>query len=167
MSKELTAERLHGLLRYDPERGRFFWLQTGRGRRAGQEAGSVMSGGYRMINIDGCSYREHMLVWLAETGKWPDTIIDHKNHVTSDNRFSNLRLCTPLENQKNMRKHRDNRSGFKGVCQHRRTGRWHARIMVSGREYSLGVHETPEGAARAYDQAAKRLHGDYACLNFA
>jgi len=167
MAIELTAEKLREVFRYDSERGRFIWLQTGRGRRAGNLAGSLGSGGYRIIRVNGKFYPEHKLVWLAETGKWPDGIIDHKDHVTSDNRFSNLRACTPLENQKNMRKHRDNRSGFKGVCWHRRTRKWHARITANGKEHSLGVHGTPEEAAQAYDEAARRLHGAYACLNFA
>jgi hypothetical protein len=49
---------------------------------------------------------------------------------------------------------------------HARTKRWNARIQAHGTRLWLGEFDTPEEAARAYDAAARRLHGPYARLNF-
>jgi hypothetical protein len=41
-----------------------------------------------------------------------------------------------------------------------------AQISKDRRLISLGYHLTAEAAARAYDDAAKKLHGEFATLNF-
>lgn len=96
----------------------------------------------------------------------PRIQVDHINGNGLDNRRINLRLATASENQWNRRRRAVNASGFKGVTLERRWGRWRARIRVHKRERSLGHYDTPEAAARAYDEAARRLHGEYAALNF-
>jgi len=89
----------------------------------------------------------------------PDKEIDHINHNMLDNRRSNLREASHQENCCNRRKHRDNTSGFKGVYWHTSGGKWAASIH-------LGMFATKEEAARAYDEAAKIIHGEFAHLNF-
>jgi hypothetical protein len=89
---------------------------------------------------------------------------DHINHNTLDNRHDNLRICTNSQNQHNRGKHSDNTSGYKGVF---RNGRgWMARIVTDRKITYLGTFKTEIEAARAYDEAAKRLHGKFAALNF-
>lgn len=56
--------------------------------------------------------------------------------------------------------------GFRGVRLDKRWQRWSARIYDHGRELTVGQFSTAEEAARAYDDAARRLHGDAAILNF-
>lgn len=53
---------------------------------------------------------------------------------------------------------------YRGVGKHK--GRIRAYIQSGGKAIHLGYSSTPEAAARAYDQAAIRLHGDKAKLNF-
>lgn len=89
---------------------------------------------------------------------------DHRNGDGLDNRRANLRPCTNGENMQNARRHKDNRSGFKGVS--RNGGRWRARIQVGEREVALGRYDTAEDAARAYDAAAVEHFGEFARVNF-
>jgi hypothetical protein len=89
---------------------------------------------------------------------------DHINHNTLDNRTNNLRVCTNSQNQMNQRKRADNTSGYRGVVKH--GCKWQAKIKLNGKWSHLGTYQEPEDAARAYDAAAKRLHGEYAVLNF-
>lgn len=92
--------------------------------------------------------------------------VDHINHNSLDNRRENLRSATRTQNMANIALRRGNRAGFKGVNFHKQTKKWHARISLDHKTLSLGVHVSPEDAARAYDVAARQLFGEYACLNF-
>lgn len=51
----------------------------------------------------------------------------------------------------------DNRTGYKGVIA--QDGRYRAQIAHHGRKIALGMFDTPEDAARAYDVAALQLYG--------
>jgi hypothetical protein len=44
--------------------------------------------------------------------------------------------------------------------------RWRARIRVNGRRIYLGSFENELDAAKAYDSAAKKHHGQFAAVNF-
>jgi hypothetical protein len=57
-------------------------------------------------------------------------------------------------------------SGFKGVTWFKRDSKWMAQIGINGKNRYLGYYETAEQAARAYDIAARELHGEFATLNF-
>lgn len=89
---------------------------------------------------------------------------DHINGDTLYNLESNLRVCTSSQNQWNSKKRSDNTSGFKGVVVHGK--KWQAQIQLNKKMIHLGTYPTREDAARTYDEAAKRLHGEFATLNF-
>lgn len=95
---------------------------------------------------------------------------EHVDHVESrstlDNRRSNLRLATRAQNQQNQGLDVTNTSGYKGIYWHQHNKSWKASIRQNGKRISLGYFATPEEAARAYDKAAKELHGEFAYLNF-
>ncbi len=59
-----------------------------------------------------------------------------------------------------------NTSGFRGVIRHKIDGIWRAQIRGRGNRVYLGLFTDPIEAAKAYDQAARELHGDSARLNF-
>lgn len=92
-------------------------------------------------------------------------VVDHINRNPLDNRRANLRLATPSQNNANSAR-RENRTGYRGVYPHRQSGKYVAQISVSGRIKSLGLHDTPEAAALAYDRVALATRGAYARLNF-
>jgi hypothetical protein len=93
------------------------------------------------------------------------TGIDHRNRNGLDNRRSNLRDATVMQNQWNIAAFRTNTSGFKGVYRASKN-RWYAMIMKHGKQNYLGMFKTPEEAAVVRDEASKRLHGEFAFLNF-
>ncbi len=97
---------------------------------------------------------------------FPEDDVDHKSKNTLDNRKGNLRRCTIVENNRNRRKRRDNTSGYKGVHFRKDTRKYVAYINISGERQGLGLFSDPKDAARAYDEAAKSIHGSFACLNF-
>lgn len=97
----------------------------------------------------------------AERGQ----VVDHISGDKLDNRRANIRICTPAGNARNRGMDCRNQTGFKGVV-HGRRGRFRAQIGFEGRVTNLGEFATAAEAARAYDAAAKRLHGEFARLNF-
>jgi hypothetical protein len=87
---------------------------------------------------------------------------DHISHDTLDNRRTNLRKSTRQQNARNKRRRLDSQNQYKGICWRRDAKKWTARING----VHLGYFSDPVDAAHAYDEAAKRLHGEFACLNF-
>lgn len=161
----LELGRLKESLSYDPETGVFNWrILTSNRAKIGARAGTN-SNGYFIISVDGTRYMAHRLAWLYVTGEWPRGEIDHINGDRSDNRFENLRRTTHADNMKNMSKHKDNTSGFKGVFWAQHARRWRSYICANGRSKHLGYFNTPEEAYAAYCVAAANLHGEYARLD--
>lgn len=90
--------------------------------------------------------------------------VDHANGDPLDNRRSNLRICTAYENNKNRKRNSKSSTKYKGVNIHK-YGRYKATIKCDKVEYFLGTFDAQEDAAYAYNEAAKRLHGEFALLN--
>ena len=93
-------------------------------------------------------------------------MVDHINHDGLDNRRANLRVATPSQNSANARTLTISSSGFRGVSFHIHRGDYIAQIRKDGKGLFLGYFDSPAEAARAYDQAAQELHGEFAVLNF-
>ena len=92
---------------------------------------------------------------------------DHINHNGLDNRKANLRLATRTQNIWHRKKFKKpSRSQYKGVDWANDMKRWRARIRVNGKRIYIGSFENEIDAAKAYDNAAKKYHREFAVLNF-
>lgn len=137
--EKLTQKELKRHLHYDPNSGEFKRKTTSSRRvKVGDIAGYIHSKGYRIIRVNGRQYPAHRLAWLYMKGAFPIKEVDHINHNRADNRFSNLRVVTRSENQRNASISKKNVSGFTGVYWDNRAQRWFANIKENGRAKHIG-----------------------------
>lgn len=106
----------------------------------------------------------HRLVAKTFLGSIQNMFIDHKNFVTTDNRVSNLQICTKQQNAWKARMVKPTASGLKGVVQVSKRS-WKARIWYDGKIYHLGCYPSKEEAGRVYNREAKKRFGKYAVIN--
>lgn len=107
--------------------------------------------GYLQISVGCKSYLAHRIIWFMLKDVWPDQI-DHKNHIRSDNRLSNLSDVIHRKNQMNMSLKCNNSSGVNGV-RVLPSKRYYSYIMVQGKQISLGTYDTLNEAKLARKNA--------------
>ena len=95
----------------------------------------------------------------------PKMHTDHINNNSLDNRIKNLRICTNSQNQMNTKGKINNTSGFKGVFSNKANKKWRAMIKINYKLKHLGYYIDPKDAARAYNEAAVKYHGEFANIN--
>lgn len=89
---------------------------------------------------------------------WIDRINPEKGYEPG-----NCRWVTPAQSAANTRK-RSAVTQFKGVYQ-LPSGRWRAAARIPGKKRHLGVFDSAEDAAMAFDAAVTEAYGDYAMTN--
>jgi hypothetical protein len=149
-------ERLEELFEIDAN-GRLLYKQRPHPRsqrRAGDEAGTVHSTGYRVVQVNKCFYKVHRIIWaLFYKEDLAGFQVDHINGNKLDNRPCNLRRCNNAQNSLNRNLTPKNKSGIKGVCfiSRTRSKPWVAQY----RQEYLGCFATKEEAAKALADAVK------------
>ncbi len=93
------------------------------------------------------------------------TEVDHINHTKTDNRRSNLRVCSSSQNKQNSRLRSDNKSGYKGVSWDNRASKWTVSVWMNGKKSYVGDFKDKKMAAEAYNKKAYELFGEFARLN--
>jgi hypothetical protein len=92
--------------------------------------------------------------------------VDHINGNRLDNRKENLRIVTKQQNHMNRRKLDLKKSSkFKGVSYYSLSKKWVATIYFKNKRFHLGYFDNEIDAAKEYNTAAKKIHGEYARLN--
>ena len=126
-------------------------------------------GGYAVRNVRISSdkrVRERLHRFIMKpTEKDDDLVIDHINRNTLDNRKTNLRWASRSQNIMNSCK-KSKTARYKGITYHATTKKWRARIGIGNKRFSLGLFDSQEDAASAYDRAARDLFNEFALTNF-
>jgi len=155
---EITAEYLRTIIIYDPETGLFRWPKKPAARVGWSDAL-----GYIHVRIGRSKlYLAHRLAWLYVFGEWPEGVIDHINGHTSDNRISNLRVCTQQQNCQNRKPVWDRSSIRSGVSFDKRRKKFRAYITIGRKQMYLGRFGTAEEATEARKNAELKLFGEFA-----
>lgn len=173
--QRLAEEVVADLLRYDPETGDLIWrprpASMFEGKRrpapvlaaiwntryAGKIAGSRDREGYLDVKLFDRHYLAHRLAWVIYHGKWPDEQIDHISGDRHDNRITNLRCATALQNSRNRKRPSNNTSGHTGVSWNKKCGAWGAHITHKRRAINLGLFQDIDDALSARKKAESDL----------
>lgn len=99
----------------------------------------------------------HRYITNAPKGK----LVDHINRNPLDNTKKNLRICTPSGNNVNMKVRKDSKSGVRGVCLHRASGKWSVEIKYNRNRYFIGLFSRIEEAIGARFTAELEYFGEF------
>lgn len=174
--RDIAISDLREIVRLDYDAGLLYWLPRGErffadgarradwraavwnARFAGREAvGSVSIYGYKAGTILGFAVKAHCVVFAISSGYWPEAQIDHANGNRSDNRPSNLREASNLENARNQKVFVTNTSGHRGVTWNKAEGKWKARIGGGPQRRHLGTFDSITDAVSARLKAEAEL----------
>jgi len=167
----LTKEMLSSILNYDAETGVFKWKETAKNPMRGKVAGTSIGNRKQYISIgirttlqNGAKkpvyYLAHRLAWLYVTGNWPNEELDHIDGDGTNNSIHNLREVDRLQNMKNQKLSRLNKSGRCGVRFSSFHGKWIVKIGSGkrGNMKHIGVFDDYFDAVCARKSAENRLN---------
>ncbi len=123
---------------------------------------------YAMTNIPtrNTKRRQKLLLMHRFIIKTPTGMeTDHKDRDGLNNQKSNLRWATSAQNSANKKRQENNTSGYRGVSWKTQNNKWQAAIQYCRKCLYIGLFDTKEEAAKAYNSKAKELHGEYARIN--
>jgi hypothetical protein len=92
--------------------------------------------------------------------------IDHINRNKTDNRIENLRWCNKSQNSRNMEKHENTSSKYKGVYFHKKSNKWMSCCSINGKRNYIGLFKTEIESAEAYNNFIKNNNSeDFSIIN--
>jgi hypothetical protein len=157
----MNAELAHHLFSYAD--GVLYWKNPSNPKKTpeGSIAGTVSARGYIHVQYKRKIYKAHRLIFLMFNGYMSD-IIDHIDGNILNNRPENLREATHLGNAQNAKRRKDNSSGVKNVCWHKRLNKWGVSLSIRGKIHHFGYFEDLELAALMASEARDKYHGHFA-----
>jgi len=107
----------------------------------------------------------HQLILKVKPGK----IVDHMDGDPFNNTRDNLRECNSIENGRNRSHNSNSTTGFKGVYWKDANNAYQVsigvRIKSKKKNLYIGLFKNKLDAAKAYNEAALKYHGEFARLN--
>jgi|HubBroStandDraft_5_1064220.scaffolds.fasta_scaffold63943_2 hypothetical protein len=164
---QLTQELVKSL--FDYKDGKLYWkIALNRSIIVGSEAGHINKGKKPRyyVKFYGVNYASARIIYLLHHG-WLPVIVDHEDRNQLNDNIDNLRPANRKQNNSN-RKAWDNASSkYLGVHfrKQSKVRKWAAQISVNRKHTFLGIFLTEEEAARCYNEAAQKYHGEFANLN--
>lgn len=153
----IIVENAQQLWDYDPETGRIYWKEPkcNGAIKAGQEAGSTTTSGYREVRVGRKPVLVHRVIWFLCYGELPRCQLDHINRDRADNRVCNLRIAynNASDNNQNRAVGKNNTSGYKGVIWNPKNSRWIVRLKHKGRSMYFGSYLDIKDAIAARKRA--------------
>ncbi len=110
---------------------------------------------------------KHHVVWFLYYNEWPKKQLDHIDNNPKNNNVENLREATDQQQRRNQpkSKKRSYSSKYKGVFRDKSSNKWLSQIKVDRKCIHLGRFVIEIEAAKAYNEAASKYFGEFACLN--
>lgn len=88
-------------------------------------------------------------------------MIDHKDRNPLNNRKTNLRYVSRIQNSTNKNIQSNNTSGVVGVSWHKQHKKWYASITVNKKTIFLGLFDNLDDAKKCRIQAEQKYFGEY------
>jgi hypothetical protein len=149
-----TLDMIKDQYTYDPDTGIVIRV------RPGKEPMQIK----KSSTPNGHSMTVYRIAWFLMTSEYPLLFIDHIDSDRTNNRWNNLRLADEKENMQNVVKRRDKTSKYKGVYKNK--NKWVAEIRPNTGKIVLGYFDDEIEAAKAYDNKALELFGEFSKKNF-
>lgn len=115
---------------------------------------SVNKQGY--VRTQDCETKEDILLHRLVTHCPEDLVVDHDNHITTDNRKQNLIICTQSDNMQNTNLRSNNKSGYKGISWDKTRNKWVAQLKVNKKLVLHKRFDTIEDAIVARKEAEEK-----------
>lgn len=114
----------------------------------------------RKEKINGVYVTIYMHRVIMETPN--DLEVDHINGIGYDNQRSNMRNCSTEQNARNriLSEGQD-----KGLTYVHSRGKYQVQLRTKGVKHWIGYFKTREEAVLAYNEAARKYHGEFAYQN--
>ena len=105
----------------------------------------------------------HRLVALHFIPKLDDktSYIDHIDNNRLNNTISNLRWCNVSQNGFNRQLNKNSTTGIKGICLHKQSNKWQARIRLNNKQIHIGLFDNLDDAKLARQLKAAELFGEF------
>ena len=127
------------------------------GLRAGRKTGS----GWQVHSVS-AHFQAHRVIWEKLNGPIPvGQVIDHIDGDPFNNNPDNLRLATVEQNAQNAKTRKDNKSGYKNVYFHKKSGKYLVGIQCKGKRHEFWSWDTPEEANEVAILKRKELHKNF------